>query len=64
MKWLDIRDIANALADQHPDVDPLTISFPDMMKWVLALEAFDDDPEHCGERILEAIQITWIEEAD
>ncbi|HEC13803.1 MAG TPA: Fe-S assembly protein IscX [Acidiferrobacteraceae bacterium] len=64
MKWIDSRDIAIALADQRPDVDPLTVSFPDLMKWVVALEEFDDDPEHCGEKILEAIQMAWIEEAD
>ncbi|NOZ11450.1 MAG: Fe-S cluster assembly protein IscX [Gammaproteobacteria bacterium] len=63
MKWTDSREIAIALADRHPDVDPLTISFPDLMAWVAALEGFDDDPEHCGEKILEAIQMTWIEEA-
>ena len=64
MKWTDTRDIAIALADLHPDVDPLTVSFPDLMQWVQALEGFDDDPAHCGEKILEAIQMTWIEEAD
>ena len=56
MKWTDTRDIAIALADLHPDVDPLTVSFPDLMQWVQALEGFDDDPAHCGEKILEAIQ--------
>jgi FeS assembly protein IscX len=63
MKWTDTRDIAIALADKHPDVDPLRINFVDLMSWVLALEGFDDDPKHCGEKILEAIQMAWIDEA-
>jgi len=64
MKWIDTQDIAIALADTHPDVDPQTVRFTDLMKWVMALEGFDDTPGHCGEKILEAIQMAWMEEAD
>ena len=64
MKWTDTRDIAIALADAHPDVDPKTVRFTDLFKWVQALEGFDDDPGRCGEKILEAIQMAWIDEAD
>ncbi|HXC39437.1 MAG TPA: Fe-S cluster assembly protein IscX [Burkholderiales bacterium] len=64
MKWTDTQDIAIALADTHPDVDPKTVRFTDLMKWVMALEGFDDTPGHCGEKILEAIQMAWMEEAD
>ncbi len=64
LKWTDTLDIAIELADKHPDADPLTIAFPQLMEMVLALEGFVDDPEHCGERILEAIQMAWIEERD
>ena len=64
MKWTDINDIAIELADLHPEVDPTRINFVDLMNWVLALPGFDDDPKHCGERILEAIQAAWIEEKD
>ncbi len=64
MKWTDSREIAIALADTHPDVDPKVINFVDLMKWVLALDGFDDDPKHCGERILEAIQMCWMDEAE
>ena len=64
MKWIDTQDIAIALADTHPDVDPKTVRFTDLMKWVMALEGFDDTPGHCGEKILEAIQMAWMEEAD
>jgi FeS assembly protein IscX len=64
MKWTDSREIAIALADTHPDVDPKAINFVDLMKWVLALDGFDDDPKHCGERILEAIQMCWMDEAE
>ena len=63
MKWTDTQDIAIALADTYPDVDPKTVRFTDLHKWVCALEDFDDDPKRSGEKILEAIQAAWIEEA-
>jgi FeS assembly protein IscX len=62
MKWTDTLDIAIALDEAHPDVDPKFVRFTDLREWVLLLDEFDDDPEHCGERILEAIQMAWIEE--
>lgn len=64
MKWTDISDIAIELADTHPEVDPKRINFVDLMQWVVALPDFDDDPKHCGEKILEAIQAGWIEEVE
>ena len=64
MKWTDSREIAIALAETHPDVDPERINFVDLRNWVLALDGFDDDPKRSGEKILEAIQAAWIEEAD
>ncbi len=63
MKWTDVYDIAIELSDKHPDIDPQYVRFVDLRDWVLALEDFDDDPEHCGEKILEAIQAAWMEEA-
>ncbi|HAJ70999.1 MAG TPA: Fe-S assembly protein IscX [Methylophilaceae bacterium] len=63
MKWTDSQRIAEALYDQYPEVNPSTIRFTDLMEWVLALEEFDDAPERCGEKILEAIQLAWIDEA-
>ena len=63
MKWTDTFDIAAALYDKYPDVDPLTVRFTDLRRWVLALDGFDDLPERSGEKILEAIQAAWIEEA-
>lgn len=62
MKWVDSRDIALALAERYPDVDPETVRFTDLYRWVLELPGFDDDPKHSGEKILEAIQAMWIEE--
>jgi FeS assembly protein IscX len=62
MKWTDTLDIAIELAEAHPDVDPKTIRFTDLMAKVMALPEFDDDPNRCGERILEAIQQAWIDE--
>ena len=64
MKWTDSREIAIALAEKFPDVDPERLNFVDLREWVLALDGFDDDPKRSGEKILEAIQMSWIEEAD
>lgn len=64
LKWTDVLDIAIELDETHPDVDPATINFVDLMNWVIALPDFDDDKGHCGEKILEAIQAAWIEERD
>ena len=64
MHWTDITDIAIELTEAHPDVDPLTLNFVDLRNWVVALPGFEDDPERCGEKILEAIQAAWIEELD
>ena len=62
LKWTDSLDIAIELDEKYPDVDPLNINFVDLRGWVLGLDEFDDDPEHSGEKILEAIQMAWIEE--
>jgi FeS assembly protein IscX len=62
MKWTDTLEIAIALSEKYPDVDPLTVRFTDLFEWVQALEEFDDDPKRCGEKILEAIQMAWIDE--
>lgn len=64
MKWTDTQEIAVALADKFPDIDPQRINFVDLRNWVMALDGFADDPNRSGERILEAIQAAWIEEAD
>ena len=64
LKWVDSLEIAIELDEAHPDVDPRYVNFVDLRQWVLDLEDFDDDPEHSGERILEAIQLAWITETD
>ena len=63
LKWTDTREIAIALADAHPDVDPKYVRFTDLHRWVCELPEFRDDPARSGEKILEAIQMTWIDEA-
>jgi FeS assembly protein IscX len=63
MKWTDIQRIAEELADKHPDVDPLKVNFVDLHNWVVELDDFDDDHKRGGEKVLEAIQMAWIEEA-
>jgi FeS assembly protein IscX len=64
MKWTDVTDIAIELAERHPEINPEQVNFVDLMKWVLALPDFHDDPKHCGEKVLEAIQQAWMDEAD
>ncbi|MDY6890168.1 MAG: Fe-S cluster assembly protein IscX [Pseudomonadota bacterium] len=64
LKWTDVNAIAIELAERYPTQDPLQISFPDLYARVLELDEFDDHPDHCGEKILEAIQMAWIEEMD
>ena len=62
MKWNDVIDIAIELCEAHPEVDPLSVRFTDLREWVMALEGFDDEAERCGEKILEAIQMAWLDE--
>lgn len=62
MKWTDINDIVIELDERHPEADPLKVNFVDLANWVMALPDFNDDPKHCGEKILEAIQAAWIDE--
>ncbi len=64
LKWIESLEIAIALDEAHPDVDPQQVRFTDLRDWVCDLEDFDDDPEHSGERVLEAIQAAWIDEKD
>ncbi len=64
MKWTEVEEIAISLSEAHPEVDPTKVNFVDLMNWVLALPDFDDDPNRCGERILEGIQQAWIDEVD
>jgi FeS assembly protein IscX len=62
VKWIDSEDIAIALAEKYPGLDPLTLRFTDLRERVLALERFDDDPKTSNEPKLEAIQMAWYDE--
>lgn len=64
LKWSDIQDIAIELSESHTEADPHYVNFVDLRNWVLALADFDDDPDRCGEKVLEAIQMAWIDELD
>ncbi len=64
MKWTDTRDIAIALEETLPDVDNVNLRYTDLHKWVTQLADFDDDPQRSNEKILEAIQMAWIDERD
>jgi FeS assembly protein IscX len=63
IKLTDTIRIAEELNDKFPDVDPMTVRFVDLHNWVVELDGFDDDHSRGGERVLEAIQMAWIEEA-
>lgn len=60
--WADVHEIAWRLNDAHADVDPLTVRFTDLHRWITALPGFTGDPKKSNEKILEAIQMAWIEE--
>jgi FeS assembly protein IscX len=64
MKWTDVLDIAIALEETHPEADNVNLRFTDLHQWVCALDGFDDDPAKSNEKILEAIQMAWIDERD
>lgn len=64
MQWQDIRTIAIELEDAHPDADNVNLRFTDLRDWVLALPGFKGAPNGCNEKILEAIQMAWIDERD
>lgn len=64
MKWTDVREIGIQLFEKFPDIDPLTVRFTDLHKWVTELKGFDDDPKRSNEKILEAIQMNWLDERD
>ena len=62
MRWTDVHDIAIELEERHPEVDVVNLRFADLWKWVQALPGFSDDPNKSNEKILEAIQMAWLEE--
>ncbi|MFQ6370424.1 Fe-S cluster assembly protein IscX [Shewanella sp. YIC-542] len=62
LKWVDSLDVALELLEAHPDVEPQNVRFTDLYEWILALDAFDDDPQRCNEQILEAILQCWLDE--
>ena len=64
MNWTDTREIAIALSEKFPNIDPKTVRFTDLHAWVCGLEGFHDDPNRSGEKILEAIQMTWMDETE
>ncbi len=64
LKWNDAEEIAILLHEGHPEVDPRYVRFTDLHRWVLDIDEFEDEPQRSGEKLLEAIQMAWIEEAD
>ncbi len=64
MRWTDVQEIAIALAERHPGVKPLSVRFTDLHRWVRELPGFADDPAKSNEKILEAIQMAWLDEVE
>jgi len=64
LKWTDTREIAILLEDRFPEKDNLNLRFTDLHSWIVNLKEFDDKPEGSNEKILEAIQMAWIDERD
>ena len=64
LKWTDVQDIAIELEEAHPETDVINLRFTDLWKWVQDLPGFADDPNKSNEKILEAIQMAWIDEAE
>jgi len=64
LQWTDVQDIAILLAEKHPTVEPLSVRFTDLHAMVLALPGFAGDPKKSGEKILEAIQMAWVDEVE
>ena len=62
LRWTDVNDIAISLEEAHPDIDIMSIRFTDLHRWVMELPDFKDDPNRSGEKILEAIQMAWLDE--
>ena len=64
MTWQDYREIGEQLFERYDTLDPLTVRFTDMHKWIMDLEGFEGKPDGSNEKILEAIQMAWIDETD
>jgi FeS assembly protein IscX len=64
MKWTDVREIGIALAERHAGVQPLTVRFTDLHRWVRELPGFEDDPAKSNEKLLESIQMAWLDEVE
>ncbi|MCW9033110.1 MAG: Fe-S cluster assembly protein IscX [Rhodospirillales bacterium] len=63
-RWTDIHDIAIELEDAHPDVEILQLRFTELWQMVQDLPDFEDDPKKSNEKVLEAIQMAWLDERD
>ena len=64
LKWTDTLDIAILLEEKFPDKDNVNLRFTDLHAWIMELDEFEDNPENSNEKILEAIQMAWIDERD
>ncbi|HEX5010202.1 MAG TPA: Fe-S cluster assembly protein IscX [Planctomycetota bacterium] len=64
LQWTDVTDIGILLAEKHPEIDPLSVRFTDLHAMVMALPGFAGDPKKSGEKILEAIQMAWVDEVE
>ena len=64
LRWTDVNEIAIELVEKYPDINPSEVRFTDLHQYVCTLENFTDNPQHSSERILEAIQMAWLQEVE
>jgi len=62
LHWSDIEEIGILLAEKFPEIDPLTVRFTDLHRYVTELPGFVDDPKKSNESKLEAVQMAWYDE--
>ena len=47
--WTDAEEIGIQLTERFPSLDPLTVRFTDLHRYVTELEGFADDPQKSNE---------------
>jgi len=62
LSWDDTENIGILLQEKFPQLDPLTVRFTDLHRYVTELPGFAGDPKASNEGKLEAIQMAWYEE--
>ena len=62
LRWDDTDELALALAEKYPDINPREVRLRELCVFVSQLPIFVDDPEATNEDQLQKIQDAWYEE--